>query len=140
DMQEDKESVYDAIDTVKMCLDVMIPMIATMKPLAENMKAAAQKGFINATDLADYLVKKGLPFRSAYKISGQIVAHCIATGEVLETLPLKVYQGFSELFDDDLYADIDLWTCVKKRISEGGASPDSIDAQISYIEEKLKNG
>ena len=140
DMQEDKESVFDAVDTVKMCLDVMIPMIATMKPLPENMKAAAQKGFINATDLADYLVKKGLPFRSAYKISGQIVARCIAEGQVLETLPLEVYKAYSELFDEDLYADIDLWTCVKKRISEGGASPDSVDAQIAYVEEKLKNG
>ena len=123
-----------------MCLDVMIPMIAGMKPLPENMKAAAQKGFINATDLADYLVKKGLPFRSAYKISGQIVALCIAQGEVLETLPLEIYRTYSELFDDDLYADIDLWTCVKKRISEGGASPESVDAQISFVEEKLKNG
>ncbi|MBR3894128.1 MAG: argininosuccinate lyase [Clostridia bacterium] len=140
DMQEDKESVFDAVDTVKMCLDVMIPMIAGMKPLPENMKAAAQKGFINATDLADYLVKKGLPFRSAYKISGQIVALCIAQGEVLETLPLEIYRTYSELFDDDLYADIDLWTCVKKRISEGGASPESVDAQISFVEEKLKNG
>ncbi|MBQ7346617.1 MAG: argininosuccinate lyase [Clostridia bacterium] len=140
DMQEDKESVFDAVDTVKMCLDVMIPMIATMKPLPENMKAAAQKGFINATDLADYLVKKGLPFRSAYKISGQIVARCIAEGQVLETLPLEVYKAYSELFDEDLYADIDLWICVKKRISEGGASPDSVDAQIAYVEEKLKNG
>ncbi len=140
DMQEDKESVFDAVDTVKMCLDVMIPMIAGMKPLPENMKAAAQKGFINATDLADYLVKKGLPFRSAYKISGQIVALCISQGQVLETLPLETYRTYSELFEEDLYADIDLWTCVKKRISEGGASPDSVDAQISFVEEKLKNG
>jgi len=140
DMQEDKESVFDAVDTVKMCLDVMIPMIASMKPLPENMKAAAQKGFINATDLADYLVKKGLPFRSAYKISGQIVALCISQGQVLETLPLETYRAYSDLFEEDLYADIDLWTCVKKRISEGGAAPDSVDAQISFVEEKLKNG
>ena len=138
DMQEDKEGVFDAIDTVKMCLDVMIPMIKTMKPLPENMKAAAQKGFINATDLADYLVKKGLPFRSAYKISGQLVSHCIATGQVLETLPLETYRTYSDLFEDDLYADIDLVTCVKKRISEGGTSPESTDAQIAFVEEKLK--
>ena len=140
DMQEDKESVFDALDTVKMCLDVMIPMIETMKPLPANMKLAAQKGFINATDLADYLVKKGMPFRSAYKISGQIVAHCIAEGVVLESLPLEVYKGYSELFDEDLYADIDLETCVKKRISEGGTSPSSTDAQIAYVEEVLNNG
>ncbi len=140
DMQEDKESVFDALDTVKMCLDVMIPMIETMKPLPANMKLAAQKGFINATDLADYLVKKGMPFRSAYKISGQIVARCIADGVVLESLPLEVYKGYSELFDEDLYTDIDLETCVKKRISEGGTSPSSTDAQIAYVEEVLNNG
>ena len=140
DMQEDKESVFDALDTVKMCLDVMIPMIGTMKALPENMKLAAQKGFINATDLADYLVKKGMPFRSAYKISGQIVARCIAEGTVLEALPLETYRGYSELFDTDLYEDIDLEVCVKKRISEGGTSPESIDAQICYVEEVLANG
>ncbi|MBE6601608.1 MAG: argininosuccinate lyase [Ruminococcaceae bacterium] len=140
DMQEDKESVFDAVDTLKMCLDVMIPMIETMKALPENMKAAAQKGFINATDLADYLVKKGMPFRSAYKISGQLVSYCIQNGEVLETLPLSVYRGYSELFDEDLYEDIDLTVCVKKRISEGGTSPESTDAQIAYVEEVLQNG
>ena len=137
DMQEDKESVFDAVDTVKICLDVMIPMIATMKAIPENMKSAAQKGFINATDLADYLVKKGLPFRSAYKISGQIVARCIAEGQVLETLPLSVYKSYSDLFDSDLYDDVDLDTCVRKRISEGGTSQVSLDAQIAYVEARL---
>ncbi len=140
DMQEDKEGVFDAIDTVKMCLDVMIPMIETMKPLPENMKRAAQKGFINATDLADYLVKKGMPFRSAYKISGQLVSRCIAEGKVLEELPIEVYREYSESFDNDLYEDIDLTVCVKKRISEGGTSPESTDAQIAYVEEVLENG
>jgi argininosuccinate lyase len=140
DMQEDKESVFDALDTVKMCLDVMIPMIGTMKALPANMKLAAQKGFINATDLADYLVKKGLPFRSAYKIAGQLVAYSISAGEVLETLPLEIYRQYSELFDEDLYHDIDLEVCVAKRISEGGTSPASVDAQIAYAEEVLKNG
>jgi len=140
DMQEDKESVFDALDTVKMCLDVMTPMVGTMKALPANMLSAAQKGFINATDLADYLVKKGMPFRSAYKISGQIVAHCIKEGEVLETLSLETYKGYSDLFDSDLYADIDLETCVKKRISEGGTSPASCEEQIAYVEEMLKNG
>ena len=140
DMQEDKESVFDALDTVKMCLDVMIPMISTMKTLPQNMKAAAQKGFINATDLADYLVKKGMPFRSAYKISGQLVSYCIAQGTVLEELPLETYQAYSNLFDTDVYTDIDLDVCVKKRISEGGTSPDSVDAQILYVEEMLRYG
>ena len=140
DMQEDKEGLFDAVDTVKMCLDVMIPMIATLKAIPENMKTAAQKGFINATDLADYLVKKGMPFRSAYKISGQIVALCIKNGQVLESLPLETYREYSELFAEDLYADIDLDTCVKKRISEGGTSPASIDAQITYVEEMLEHG
>jgi len=140
DMQEDKESVFDAVDTLKMCLGVMIPMIETMKTIPENMKAAAQKGFINATDLADYLVKKGMPFRTAYKISGQLVSHCIQNNRVLETLPLSVYKTYSELFEEDLYSDIDLTVCVKKRISEGGTSPESTDAQIAYVQEKLNNG
>ena len=138
DMQEDKEAVFDAVDTVKMCLKVFAPMLATMKTLPENMKKAAQGGFINATDLADYLVKKGLPFRSAYKISGQIVAKCIAEGYVLETLPLSEYQKFSVLFEEDLYQDIDLTTCVEKRISQGGTSAASVEAQIAYVKECLK--
>ena len=138
DMQEDKEGVFDACDTVKMCLPVFTGMISTMAVNKENMKAAAQKGFINATDLADYLVKKGLPFRSAYKISGQIVAKCIAEGKVLETLTLDEYKEFSPLFEDDLYGEIDLLTCVEKRISEGGTSPASVETQISYVKEKLQ--
>ena len=140
DMQEDKESVFDALDTVKMCLDVMTPMIGTMKTLPQNMKAAAQKGFINATDLADYLVKKGMPFRAAYKIAGQLVSYCIKEGTVLEELPLATYQSYSDLFGEDVYGDIDLDVCVKKRISEGGTSPDSVDAQIRYVEEVLNHG
>ena len=137
DMQEDKEAVFDAVDTVKMCLKVFAPMVATMTAKPENMKKAAQGGFINATDLADYLVKKGLPFRSAYKISGQIVAKCIAEGTVLENLPLESYREFSDLFEGDLYQDIDLLTCVEKRISEGGTSVASVEAQIAYVKEQL---
>ena len=136
DMQEDKEAVFDAVETVKMCLKVFAPMLATMTAKPENMKKAAQGGFINATDLADYLVKKGMPFRSAYKISGQIVAQCISEGLVLETLPLSEYQKYSELFEEDLYKDIDLLTCVEKRISEGGTSVASVDAQIAYVKER----
>ena len=133
DMQEDKESIFDAVDTVKMCLQVFAPMIATMTANTQNMKRAAQTGFINATDLADYLVKKGLPFRSAYKISGQLVALCIQKGTVLEELPLETYKEYSDLFDTDLYDDIDLVTCVEKRISEGGTSTASVKAQIQYV-------
>ena len=137
DMQEDKEGVFDACDTVKICLQVFTGMIATMTANTANMKSAAQKGFINATDLADYLVKKGLPFRSAYKISGQLVALCIEQGTVLEELPLDTYRTFSDLFEDDLYQAIDLNVCVEKRISEGGTSVASVEAQISYVKELL---
>ena len=137
DMQEDKEAVFDAVDTVKMCLKVFAPMLATLTVKPENMKKAAQGGFINATDLADYLVKKGMPFRSAYKISGQIVAKCMQSGCVLETLPLEAYRQYSDLFDEDLYQDIDLLTCVQKRISEGGTSVQSVESQIAYVKEQL---
>ena len=137
DMQEDKESVFDAVDTVKMCLKVFSGMIATLKANTANMKLAAQKGFINATDLADYLVKKGMPFRSAYKISGTLVAQCIRENTVLEELPLEVYKGYSELFDEDLYEAIDLMTCVEKRISQGGTSVKSVESQIQYVKESI---
>ena len=139
DMQEDKESVFDAVDTVKMCLQVFAPMVATMTANTANMRLAAQKGFINATDLADYLVKKGLPFRSAYKISGQLVALCIRENTVLEDLPLDTYQQYSDLFDTDLYEAIDLMVCVEKRISKGGTSVASVEAQINYVKEVLAN-
>ncbi len=139
DMQEDKESVFDACDTAKMCLKVFDGMVKTMTANTENMKRAAQTGFINATDLADYLVKKGLPFRSAYKISGQIVALCIKENTVLEALPLDTYKKFSDLFGDDVYEDIDLVTCVQKRISEGGTSIASVEAQIKYVKQKILN-
>ncbi len=137
DMQEDKECVFDAVETVKMCLAVFAPMVATMTARTDNMKKAAQAGFINATDLADYLVKKGLPFRSAYKISGQIVAKCIAESKILETLTLEEYKAFSDLFDEDVYTDIDLVTCVEKRISQGGTSIGSVEQQIAFVKEKL---
>jgi argininosuccinate lyase len=139
DMQEDKEGVFDAADTVDMCLDVFAPMIATMKVLPENMHLAAQKGFINATDLADYLVKKDLPFRSAYKICGQIVGDCIKAGKVLETLTIEEYKTYSDLFEQDLYNEISLETCVNKRISEGGTSPKSVEKQIEYVKGILEN-
>lgn len=138
DMQEDKESVFDACDTVKACLDVFAPMIKTMKVLPENTLLAAQKGFINATDLADYLVKKGLPFRSAYKISGEIVKECLTKGLVLETMALEDYKKHSDLFDSDLFDDISLKTCVEKRISDGGTSPKSVLKQIELVKSYLE--
>ena len=137
DMQEDKESVFDACDTVKMCLKVFAGMVDTMKANTMNMKLAAQKGFINATDLADYLVKKGMPFRNAYKISGQLVALCISENTVLEALPLEVYKNYSEIFDHDLYENIDLDVCVQRRISEGGTSVSSVETQINYVRSQL---
>jgi len=137
DMQEDKEAIFDACDTVTMCLKVFTGMIETMQANCISMKLAAQKGFINATDLADYLVKKGTPFRSAYKISGELVAHCIKSNTVLEELPLETYKTFSDLFENDLYDAIDLMTCVEKRISEGGTSVKSVEAQIKFVKENL---
>ena len=134
DMQEDKECIFDSIATVKQCLKVFAPMIETMKVIKENMYSAAQKGFINATDLADYLAKKGLPFRSAYKLVGQIVAHCIDNGLVLETMPLEDYKKYSDLFEEDLFTEISLETCVSKRISAGGTGPESVEKQIAYVE------
>ena len=137
DMQEDKEAVFDACDTVKMCLKVFSGMVQTLKANTANMKRAAQKGFINATDLADYLVKKGMPFRTAYKISGQLVALCIQNNTVLEELPLNTYLTYSDLFEQDLYEHIDLVTCVEKRISEGGTSTASVKAQIAWVKARL---
>ena len=139
DMQEDKEAVFDACDTVKMCLKVFSGMITTLKANTANMKRAAQKGFINATDLADYLVKKGMPFRSAYKISGQLVALCIQQNTVLEELDLEIYRSYSDLFAQDLYEYIDLVTCVEKRCSEGGTSTASVKTQIAWVKAQLEN-
>ena len=138
DMQEDKEGIFDSCDNVKMCLKVFAGMLASLKAIPENMKKAAQSGFINATDLADYLVNKGLPFRSAYKISGQIVAECIKSSLVLETFPLEKYKQYSELFDKDVYEYIDLETCVNKRISYGGTGVSSVEKQIEEVKEYLK--
>ena len=138
DMQEDKEGVFDACDTVSMCLPVMTGMIETMTAKPEVMKKAAQRGFINATDLADYLVRKGLPFRSAYKISGAIVGDCVKSGAVLEELPLETYQQYSDLFDSDVYEAIDLTACVEKRTSAGG--PAKVQEQIDYVTACLAKG
>ena len=137
DMQEDKEAIFDSVDTVIMCLRVFVPMIETLRVRADNMYRAAQGGFINATDLADYLTKKGMPFRSAYKIVGQIVARCISEGCVLDDFALDKYREYSELFEEDLYNEILLETCVSKRISEGGTSVGSVERQIESVRKKL---
>jgi argininosuccinate lyase len=139
DMQEDKEAIFDSLETLQKCLEVFAPMIRTFTVCKENMYRAAQKGFINATDLADYLVRKGLPFRSAYKIVGQIVASCIQENKVLDTLSLEEYRTHSPLFDQDLYEEISLETCVGKRISEGGTSVASVEKQMKKVMEFLKH-
>ena len=133
DMQEDKESIFDAFDTVEHCLAVFTSMLASMKTHKDAMYQAAQKGFINATDLADYLTRKGMPFRTAYKLTGSLVAECVQTGKVLENIPLEYYQALSPLFGADLYEAIDLHTCVERRTSEGGTGKASVLSQIAYL-------
>lgn len=137
DMQEDKEGVFDAVDTVKMSLKVFTAMLKTLKTIPENMKNAASRGFINATDLADYLVKKGESFRNAYKISGRIVADCMKNGFVLQNYPIEKYKEYSELFDDDIYKAVNLEECVNKRISFGGTGVKSVENQISVVRAKI---
>ncbi len=136
DMQEDKEAVFDAVDTVLICVDTFSAMLDTAKVLKENMRAAAAKGFINATDCADYLVKKGLPFRDAYKAVGSLVAFCIENGYTLETLPLAEYQKVSEAFEEDVFAAIDLDNCVKERAVKGGPAPQCVLEEIQNAKKK----
>ncbi len=133
DMQEDKELIFDSIDTVKDCLAVFAPMLATMRVLPDNMRKAAANGFINATECADYLTRKGLPFRTAYKITGQIVAYCIANGKTLETLGMAEYKDFCEQFEDDIYASVDMQHCIDIRVSEGCAGTSSVEQQVAYL-------
>lgn len=135
DMQEDKEAVFDCIDTVKECLDVLIPMFQTMKICKENMMHACLHGFINATDLADYLTKKGLPFRDAYHIVGQIVGYGIENKKSLNEISLEEYKKFHASFEEDVYQYIDIETCVNNRNVFGGPSAESVSIQIQNIEE-----
>ena len=137
DMQEDKEAVFDALDTVLMCLDTFAPMLETATVLRENMRNAAAKGFINATDAADYLVYKGLPFRDAYKATGMLVATCIDKGLTLETLPIEEYKAVCDLFDEDVYKAIDLDECVSKRTVKGGPSPECVLAEVKALRAEL---
>lgn len=138
DMQEDKEAIFDAVDTVKMCLNAFTPMIDTMTVLKNNMRNAAAKGFINATDCADYLVGKGLPFRDAYKATGELVAICIDKGLTLETLPIEEYKAVCDIFDEDVYTAINLEKCVNDRLVTGGPSVKSIEDQIAKARKKIK--
>ena len=137
DMQEDKEAIFDAVDTLALCLRTVTPMLDTMRTLPENMRAAAAKGFINATDCADYLTKKGVPFRDAYKLTGSLVAHCIANGTTLEALPMETFKSFSPVFDEGVYEAIDLIRCTEGRASEGGPCAASVTKQIKQAGEQL---
>lgn len=138
DMQEDKEAIFDAVDTVKMCLTAFTPMIETMTVLKDNMRNAAAKGFINATDCADYLVGKGLPFRDAYKATGELVALCIDKNLTLETLPIEEYKKICPLFDDEVYTAINLEKCVADRLVPGGPSKESVEVQIKAAKDFIK--
>jgi len=140
DMQEDKEAIFDAVDTVAQCLDVFTPMFETMTIKKDNMKNAAKGGFINATDAADYLVKKGLPFRDAYMIVGKLVTYCIVEKKTLDTLTLDDYHKLSPVFDEDVYEALDLKTCVNGRKVPGGPAEEEVARQISdlkkFVEER----
>ena len=138
DMQEDKEPVFDAIDTVEMCLPVFAAMIDTMKVLPDNMRKAAGKGFINATDCADYLTKKGMPFRDAYTVTGHLVAACTQQGKTLEELTLEELKAVSGLFDQDVYEAINLENCMALRASYGGPAVSETTRQIEAIEDFVK--
>ena len=137
DMQEDKEAIFDAVDTLALCLKTITPMLATMTPLPANMRRAAAKGFINATDCADYLTKKGMPFRDAYKCTGTMVAACIAADKTLEELTLAEFKQYSDLFEQDVFTAIDLTTCCEGRKSYGGPCKESVLAQIAEVREMI---
>ena len=137
DMQEDKEAIFDAVDTLALCLKTITPMLATMTPLPANMRRAAAKGFINATDCADYLTKKGMPFRDAYKCTGTMVAGCIAADKTLEELTLAEFKQYSDLFEQDVFAAIDLTACCEGRKSYGGPCKESVLAQIAEVREMI---
>lgn len=137
DMQEDKEAIFDALDTAHLSLEVLAPMLRTATFHPANMKKAAQGGFINATDVADYMTKKGVPFRDAYCVTGQLVNRCIELGTTLDALPLDEYKAFSPVFDEDIYAAIDLLTCVSQRTIPGGPAPATVAKQIEDVLAKI---
>ena len=133
DMQEDKEAIFDALDHTQLAVEVFTAMFATMRVNTQAMRRAAAQGFINATDCADYLVKRGMAFRDAYKVSGKLVAYCIAENTTLEELSLDVFKSFSDSFDNDVYDAIDLDNCVNRRTAYGGPSPESVKHQIDLL-------
>ena len=137
DMQEDKEAVFDALKTATDSLEIFAPMLLSMRVNADNCAAAAKRGFINATDMADYLTKKGMPFRSAYKLTGELVAKAQEKGMTLEEIPLESLKEASELFEEDVYVALDLKTCLEKRVSEGGPSGKAIQKQLNAVREYL---
>lgn len=139
DMQEDKEAIFDAVDTVKLCISTFIPMLRTMTVNKENMRSAAAKGFINATDCADYLVKKGVPFRDAYKITGTLVALCIKKNLTLEELDISEYKKLCDMFDMDVYDAIKLEVCVMQRNVDGGPAPEAVARQIEKLKSELSS-
>ena len=133
DMQEDKEGIFDIIDTIKLCITTIIPMIKTFKVLKNNMREAAKKGFINATDCADYLTKKQVPFRKAYKIVGNLVSYCIDNNKTLEDLTIEEYKNIDKNFEKDIYKAIKLEECVKNRNIIGGPSPEIVENRIKEV-------
>jgi argininosuccinate lyase len=133
DIQEDKEPLFDSVETVKLCIEAFIEIVEVMEVCEENMYESAKKGYINATDLADYLAAKGMPFRDAYNVSGRIVSYCLGRGCALEELPLEEFRQFTDMIEDDIYQRLDLRTCMEKRDSAGGTSPESVKKQIEYI-------
>lgn len=137
DMQEDKEQIFDALDTVKMCLPVFCGMLSTMKVRKERMLSGAKGGFTNATDVADYLVKKGLPFRDAHAVVGKMVAYCLDRGAALDELTMEEYKEFSQLFDNDVYTEISLETCVNQRKIPGGPAPETMKAVIEKYKKEI---
>ena len=139
DMQEDKEAIFDAVDTVKMCLTAFTPMLDTMKVIPQNMRKAAAGGFINATDCADWLTKNGVPFRDAYKATGELVARCIELGTDLENLPIEEYKKVCDVFNDDVYRAISLETCTNERKAFGGPASENVKAQAKRVAEIAKN-
>lgn len=138
DMQEDKEAIFDALDTVNLCITTLNPLVKTMTVLKDNMKKAAAKGFINATDCADYLVEKGIPFRDAYKITGSLVKYCIKNDTTLENLKLEEFKEYSDKFEEDVYEAIDLINCVNKRNVVGGPAAEQVMKQIERVKNIIK--
>ena len=137
DMQEDKEPVFDAYDTLSACLEMMTGMLSTMTIKADVMASSAKSGFMNATDAADYLVAKGLPFRNCHETIGKMVLYCIEQGKALEDLSLEELKSFSPLFEADVYDQISVEACIKSKKSQGSTSFDSVKNQLEEIQKQM---